>query len=324
MSIDAARLAEWLGATEVVIEGSPSAGGWSNETVFVRSGECRLVVRLTPPGPSMFPTYDLAQQVRCLLLGAEHGLPVPAVLGSEPDPDVLGRPFFVMERLAGQVPADDDPPFTKAGFLFDGSRQEQATFCRNAIDCIVAVHAIEPPGFLAVGPAPVDHLEWCAELCRWAEIDHPQVWGAHDSLAREVPPASVAPVSLLWGDARPANMLVGDDFRVLGLLDWELAGVGPGELDVAWFCEMNRMRAQGMGIAPLAGFLSDEATWEHWSQAVGRPATFVEWHQRYAAYRVAVLLFLYVRAMIGVGRLPADHRLLRDNVGTRRLEELFS
>jgi hypothetical protein len=50
----------------------------------------------------------------------------------------------------------------------------------------------------------------------------------------------------------------------------------------------------------------------------------VEWHQRYAAYRVAVLLFLYVRAMILIGRVPADHRMLRDNVGTRRLDELFS
>jgi aminoglycoside phosphotransferase (APT) family kinase protein len=119
-------------------------------------------------------------------------------------------------------------------------------------------------------------------------------------------------------------MLVGDNFDVVGLLDWELAGIGPGELDIAWFCEMNHMRAEGMGVAPLAGFLSDAATWERWSVAVGRPATYVEWHQRYAAYRVAVLLFLYVRAMILVGRVPSDHRMLRDNVGTRRLDELFS
>jgi hypothetical protein len=147
VSIAAARLAAWLGTTDVVVEGSPSGGGWSNETVFVRAGDRGLVVRLTPPGPSMFPVYDLGQQVRCLQLAAEYGLPVPAVLGKS-DPDVLGRPFFVMERLAGRVPADDDPPFTKAGFLFDASPQEQQTFCRDAIDHVVAVHAIRPPGFL--------------------------------------------------------------------------------------------------------------------------------------------------------------------------------
>jgi aminoglycoside phosphotransferase (APT) family kinase protein len=324
VSVDAARLAAWLGTRDAVVEGSPSGGGWSNETVFVRAGERSLVVRLTPPGPSMFPIYDLVQQVRCLQLAAEHGLPVPAVLGAEPDPDVLGRPFFVMERLAGRVPADDDPPFTKAGFLFDARPAQQQTFCQDAIDHVVAVHAIEPPDFLPVGPAPADHLQWCAELCRWAGVEHPEVWAAHDALVRDVPPAAAAPVSLLWGDARPANMLVGDDFRVVGLLDWELAGTGPGELDIAWFCEMNHMRSEGMGVPPLAGFLSDAATWERWSVAVGRPATHVEWHQRYAAYRVAVLLFLYVRAMILVGRVPADHRMLRDNVGTRRLHALFS
>jgi aminoglycoside phosphotransferase (APT) family kinase protein len=321
MSIDAARLAAWLGTTDVVVEGSPSTGGWSNETFFVRSGDCQLVVRLTPPGASMFPIYDLGQQVRCLQLAAAHGLPVPPVIGAEPDPDVLGRPFFVMERLAGQVPSDDDPPFTKAGFLFDATATQQQTFCRDAIDRVATVHAIDPPSFLPVGPAPIDHLTWCAELCRWAEVDHPQVWAAHDALVRDAPPADAAPVSLLWGDARPANMLVGTDFRVVGLLDWELAGTGPGELDIAWFCEMNHMRAQG---SPLPGFLSEAATWERWSDAVGRPATHVSWHQRYAAYRVAVLLFLYVKAMIAVGRVPADHRMLRDNVGTRRLHELFS
>lgn len=80
-----------------------------------------------------------------------------------------------------------------------------------------------------------------------------------------------APVGQLWGDARPANMVV-ENFGIVGLLDWELAGSGPGELDIVWFCEMNRMRSIGIGIAPLPGFLDDAATWRRWSAAVGRQA----------------------------------------------------
>ena len=148
-----------------------------------------------------------------------------------------------------------------------------------------------------------------------------------DKGSLKVPPARFtvgdAPVGLLWGDARPANMVVDDRFDVVGLLDWELAGCGAGEFDVAWFMEMNRMRSLGMGIEPLPGFLDDAATWHYWSVAIGREPTNVDWHHRFAAYRVAVLVFLFVRAAIRHGRLPSDHRLLRDNLGTRRLAELF-
>lgn len=321
---DEAALAAWLGATDLFVEGGPIGGGWSNETVFVRVDGRPMVVRLSPSGPSMFPAYDVGLQVRSLELTAQAGLPVPGVVAFEASGSVLGRPFFVMKRLAGRVPADDDPPFTKAGFLFEAGPEQQARFCRHAVDLIAAVHAVAAPGFLPVGSSPRAHLEWCAGLCRWAAVDHVDLSVAYDALARDVPPDDAAPVGLLWGDARPANMVVDDQFRITGLLDWELAATGPGELDVAWFLEMNRMRSVGMGITALPGFLSDGDTWQRWSGSVGRSPTFVGWHHRYAAYRVAVLLFLYLRAMVTRGQLPNGHRLFQDNPGTRRLRELFT
>ena len=323
VSFDEHRLRAWLGASELAVDGGPAAGGWSNETVFVRADGRPLVLRLSPSGESMFPAYDLGLQVRCLRYAFEHGLPVPAIVGDEPDATVLGRPFFVMERLAGRVPADDDPPFTKAGFLFDADPAQQRRFCRAAIDAVAAVHAVPAPDFVPVGPAPRDHLAACASLSAWAGLDHPELTRAAAALAAGAPADGGAPVGLLWGDARPANMVVADDFRPVGLLDWELCGRGPGELDVAWFCEMNRMRSVGMGIEPLPGFLDDGATWDRWSAAVGRAPVDVAWHHRFAAYRVAVLLFLFLRSMTARGRLPAGHRLNRDNLATRRLHELF-
>jgi aminoglycoside phosphotransferase (APT) family kinase protein len=314
-------VARWLGVGTVTVEGSPTGGGWSNETIFVRADGRALVVRLTPADVSMFPTYDLAQQVRCLQLAAAAQLPVPVVIGFEPESSVLGRPFFVMERLAGRVPADDDPPFTKAGFVFDASEAEQRRLCETAVDHIAAVQGIEAPAFLTVGPTPADHLAWCAELCRWAGIGHPDVLATHAALAATVPPAGDAPSGLLWGDARPANMVLDDHFGIVGLLDWELAGTGPGELDLAWFLEMNRMRTTGMDIPPLPGWMSDDATWARWSANIGREATHVDWYLRYNAYKVAVLLFLYLRVMIDKGRLPAGHRLMSDNLATRRLRQ---
>ena len=104
----------------------------------------------------------------------------------------------------------------------------------------------------------------------------------------------------------------------------QLAGHGPGELDVSWFCEMNRMRSAGMGIAPLPGFPDDDATWNRWEQLQGRPAQDRNWYHLYSAYRVAIFMQLYLAAMVHRGRLPADHRVVADNSGTRRLAELLA
>ena len=322
MTFDADRLRAWLGAAVLDVVGAPSSGGWSNETLFLRVDGRRLVLRLAPAAASMFPSYDLGQQVASLRFAAAAGLPVPAIVAVDTGGEVLGRACFVMEHLEGRVPPDDNPPFTSNGFLFEAEPMQQRRFWESALDVLARVHAAPAPDVVAVGPHLRDHLDWCERLCGWAGIDHPEVGRAHAELRAQMPPDDAAPVGLLWGDARPANMVVDGEHRVVGLLDWELAGSGPGELDVAWFCEMNRMRSTGMGIAPLPGFLDDDAAWRRWSAGVGRSPTHVEWYHRFAAYRVAVLLFLFLRASIAHGRLPADHRLTRDNLATRRLHEL--
>jgi aminoglycoside phosphotransferase (APT) family kinase protein len=138
-----------------------------------------------------------------------------------------------------------------------------------------------------------------------------------------VPVVDNARCGFLWGDARPANMVLDDDLTVVGLLDWELAAAGPGELDIAWFLEMNHMRSTGQGIAPLAGFPDAAGTWTRWERSAGRRADHTEWYGMFSAYRVAVFMQLYLAAMIHRGRLPTGHKLLRDNPGTRRLDELL-
>lgn len=269
----------------------------------------------------MFPVYDLSIQVRCLEQLATAGLPVPAIVAWEPDPSILGRPFYVMDRIAGYVPPDSDPPFTRAGRLFDASPERQEAFYRGAVAVIVAVNRVPPPADLPVGPTVSSHLESCRSLVDWSTVRHSDVDSAYDELLRSTPEHASDHTCLLWGDARPANMILDDDFAISGLLDWELAATGPAELDLAWFLEMNRMRA---GASPaLPGFLSDTATWDLWSQLSGRAPVAPLWHQRFAAYRVAVFFFLNLRAAVTRGQLAAGHRVFTDNIATRRLRALF-
>jgi aminoglycoside phosphotransferase (APT) family kinase protein len=142
-----------------------------------------------------------------------------------------------------------------------------------------------------------------------------------EQLVRRMPAASTP--CLLWGDARPANV-VETAFQPAALLDWELASIGPAELDIAWFLEMNRMRMAGARIAPLPGFLTDDETVACYQRLSGRQLADLTWYRQYAALKMAVLMERHLRVAIARGALRKGHRLLADNVALRRVEALLA
>jgi aminoglycoside phosphotransferase (APT) family kinase protein len=59
----------------------------------------RLVAKVAPTGFQIFPEPRFAEQFRLLSILAGTQIPVPAVHRHEPDPAVLGAPFYVMSRV---------------------------------------------------------------------------------------------------------------------------------------------------------------------------------------------------------------------------------
>lgn len=335
-------LARWLSAIwndpvdeDALTVERPSGGGWSSDTLLVgrndRAQE-RVVVRLAPAGPAMFPTYDLQRQwvvMSELTLGGR--VPVPSVLDVDPEGVWLGRPAFVMAFVAGRVPTDDRPSFAESGFLHDADPHDQRTFHTGLVHAVAGVHATSISDRLVTGIGGGAGTGLASALDELAEIwdfDRGERWapivGASLELLRSTTPADGDAV-LLWGDARPANVVVAaDGFEPIALLDWELAGIGPPELDITWLAEMNRMRMEGSGVPRLPGFLDDDSTVALYEQRTGRTLRNLKWYRGYSAARVAVLMHRHLRVMVHADRLPADHRLLVDTVATRRLAELLA
>jgi aminoglycoside phosphotransferase (APT) family kinase protein len=61
------------------------------------------------------------------------------VYGFEPDPGVLGAPFFVMERIVGLVPADQ-PPWASEGFVHDAGPAQRRAMWDDAVRVLAALH----------------------------------------------------------------------------------------------------------------------------------------------------------------------------------------
>jgi aminoglycoside phosphotransferase (APT) family kinase protein len=339
MLVDApttARFTRWFSqriGADVRIERASTpgtGGGWSNETLIVDLSRLgRVVVRLQPAGPSMFRTYELAREYTILETLSARGQPnVPKPLAIDEHGTIAGRPLFVMSYIPGRVPSDDRPSFAEAGWLFEASLEEQRTFYIGLLAAIAEVHAVDWRPKLATLARAVDHplqgeVDWLRALHRWGAGSerHATIERGFGRLAHSMPLSP--PPCLLWGDARPANV-VETAFKPAALLDWELASIGPAELDIAWFLEMNRMRTVGAGVAPLPGFLPDDETVACYQRLSGRRLADLTWYRQYAALKMAVLMERHLRVAIARGALRQDHRLLKDNVALRRVEALLA
>jgi len=311
----------------------PGGGGWSNDTVLVGlGGGRRVVVRRQPASASMFPRYDLRREYECLgALNSAGRAPVPALIGEDLAGETTGRPAFVMAYVDGRVPADDRPTFAEAGWLHDACPAEQRRFHEGLLTSVAAVNAT-PADDSVVALLRRPGTETCTALIEdlaaiWAfdqgDVASPIIDETFDRVRDSIPKPS--PDVLLWGDARPANVIVDNNgFDPVALVDFELAAWGPAELDVTWLAEMDRMRTVGSRIAPLPGFFDDDSAIDHYERCAHQRlnSAMLEWAVRFNALKIAVLMHRHLRVTVHEGRLPAGHRIFSDNVSLRRCREL--
>jgi aminoglycoside phosphotransferase (APT) family kinase protein len=93
---------------------------------------------------------------------------------------------------------------------------------------------------------------------------------------------------LLWGDARMGNLVYDDQLNVHAVLDWDLASLGPPEMDLGWFFGLEFMMEQLFGRR-LAGFPSRAAALARYAEASGHAVTQLDWHEVFALVRALAI-----------------------------------
>ncbi|MGH3734290.1 MAG: phosphotransferase family protein [Micromonosporaceae bacterium] len=312
------RLEAWLqdrvpGAQVGPLE-VPSGNGMSSETVvfdMTTGGQTRgCVARLAPRADAVpvFPGYDLGRQFRVMSIVAEHsGVPVPRPLWHEPDPDPIGTPFLVMERVDGDVPPDV-MPYTFGGWLTEADREQRARLQAATVAVLAGIHGVEPPAFLEYdrpGATPLRrhvaeqraYYEWVAD-----GTPHPLIERCFAWLERHWPAEEGSPV-ISWGDSRIGNILY-RDFRPAGVLDWEMAALGPRELDLGWLIYHHRFFQDLTALARLPGlpdFLRRDEVAAEYGRLTGRPPRDLDFFIVYAALRNAIVMTRVARRQAAFG-----------------------
>jgi aminoglycoside phosphotransferase (APT) family kinase protein len=282
----------------------------------------RLVARLAPDASSVpvFPTYDLEKQFLVLDYLAHHSdLPVPRVRRLELDARPLGVPFFVMDRVDGEIPADVLPyPF--GSWLSEAGRADQRRLQDASVAALAGVHRVELSpeletrlGFQREGATALlrhvaelrGYYEWCAgDGVRSSVLEEGFSW-----LDQHWPKSGGAAV-LSWGDARIGNMVF-RDFLPVALLDWEMVGLGPRELDLAWMIYLHRWFddiAASIGIEPMRHFMRVPDAVASYEAESGCRIADLRFFLFYAALRHGVIMFRVARRQIAFGHavMPVD------------------
>jgi len=193
----------------------------------------RLVLRTDAPAGL---TVSRSRAEEFAVLGAVHaaGVAVPRPVALCTDPAVLGRPFYVMERLPGVA----------AGHLLvrdDRFRGDRAALARRLGAELARLHGVRPPrtdlAFLGAPPADPARAA-VAEYRAWLDTQRaarPALeWGLRwlDRMAPAPPPGGTV---LCHRDFRTGNFLV-EESGLAGILDWEFAGWSDPHEDLGWFC----------------------------------------------------------------------------------------
>lgn len=288
---------------------APPTNGLSSETILFDAtwgGQTVGLVGRIPPDPAnkpVFPTYDIAGQFRTMSLVRElTGVPVPEPLWVEDDPSVLGQPFFVMRRVEGVVAPDVMPYTFGDNWLFDATPEQQQTVADSFVEVLAKLHAIgDAEARFAhlhegvAGATPLrrlfqkevlDYYTWAAEDTR-----SPLVEACIDWLQANWPEDEGETV-LSWGDARLGNVLY-RDFRPVAVLDWEMASLGPREVDLAWFQFFHLFfddLAATYEMPGMAHFLRRDDVIATYERLTGHRCRDMDWFGMLAATRHGVIL----------------------------------
>ena len=254
-------------ATEpIVLGGGAIQENWGITLDIIdgpHSGSHHLVVRKDAPSAIAF-SHSRMREFAFLRVAFEAGVTVPEPLWACADDDVLGRPFFVMRRVAGIAAGHQV-------VRVDRTAEQARALVVELANQLARIHTIRPPepalNFLELpceSPALVavrayrqaldtlrhtrPELEWAL---RWAEVTAPPL----------------GDLVLCHHDFRSGNLMV-DDHTLTGVLDWEFAGWGDPMDDVGWVCA--HCWRFGRDDRPVGGIGNRADFYRAYEQASGR------------------------------------------------------
>jgi aminoglycoside phosphotransferase (APT) family kinase protein len=265
------------------------AGGRSNLTYAVTDGTNRWVLRRPPLGHVLPTAHDMAREHRVLSALSAAGFPVPKPVAICSDISVIGAPFYLMEHVDGHIYRD----------TASLARVHLGELTLRLVDTLADLHSLDPD---KIGLGDFGRAEGFNErqVRRWKkQLDASRsrelsgIEELHARLATDIPAGG--PGTVVHGDFRLDNVLIGDNLEVNAVLDWEMSTLGDPLSDLALmlvYAGRPLLIQDGKPVAPadLPGHPSLGEMSARYAERSGRDVGDLHWYVGFAAFKLAVIL----------------------------------
>jgi aminoglycoside phosphotransferase (APT) family kinase protein len=320
--LDIEKLAGFLGGP-VTVEQFP--GGHSNLTYLVHHGDRDYVLRRPPHGSKVKSAHDMGREYTVLSKLSAVYARAPKVFSYEPTGEVLGAPFYLMERRRGVILRKELP----AELASDLPRVRRV--CELLVDALVDLHAVD---YVAAGLGdfgkPAGYIErqvtgWTERYTKSQTDDIAAVTEVATWLASHMP-ADGAP-SLIHNDFKFDNVIFDPSLdSITGVLDWEMTTIGDPLMDLGsslsyWSQASDPPAYHALPFGPTArpGMMTRQEVANRYLERRGLGATSLVFYYAFGLLKTAVIAQqIYYRYAKG---LTQDARFAQMILGVRLLAE---
>jgi aminoglycoside phosphotransferase (APT) family kinase protein len=280
-------------ALPIAVEQFP--GGHSNLTYLVRDARGReLVLRRPPFGNRVKTAHDMGREYKILSKLSVVYPPAPRPLAYVENAEILGSPFYVMERIRGVVLRRGSPVVL--------TRETARALCESFVDNLVLLHAVDP---VAAGLGDLGKPEgyiarqvtgWTKRYADAATDDIPEMNEMAAWLAAHL--RADGPPAILHNDYKFDNLVLdaGDLTKIRGVLDWEMSTLGDRRMDLGtalgyWVeaGDAEEVRAFAFGPTNLPGCMTRREIVDRYAEKSGVDVSNMLFYFAFSLFKTAAV-----------------------------------
>jgi len=274
--------------------------GHSNLTYLLTWGGEELVLRRAPFGTKVKSAHDMQREHALLAALAPHAPKVPKPLLYCDDPQVIGAPFYLMERRRGIILRGPNPK--AASHLSPDSWRAVST---SLLDSLAELHSLDldavglrgfghPEGYVRRQVEGWSQRYFAAKTDEVADIEALSAWLLEHFPAYD----KVSTAALIHGDFKYDNVVLdpAEPTHVVAILDWEMATVGDPLMDLGttlgYWIDPDDSDAHKMlpfGPTALPGNLNRAQVVERYAERRGIDVPHMTFYTAFALFKIAVI-----------------------------------
>ncbi|WP_040491000.1 phosphotransferase family protein [Ilumatobacter nonamiensis] len=310
--VDLDRLRQWMDEQDLgsgdLTDVAQLTGGTQNVLVRFRRDGRDYVLRRPPLHKRANSDETMRRESRVLAALAGTDVPHPRFIAGEPDDEVLGASFYLMEPVDG---------FNAAAHLPEPHRSDPAMQREMGLALIDGAATLSTVDHEQVGLGdlgrPDGYLErqvgrWRKQLAGYREISDqwvPDIPGIDDvgNWLDANRPESSAP-GIIHGDYHTANVMYRHDGpQLAAIVDWELTTIGDPLIDLGLIIAFRTPDDEadaGPAAELVQAFPSVDDLVARYAERSGRDVSAAAWYGVLACYKTGIILEgTHVRAIAG-------------------------